>query len=498
MSLAAVVAAAAASSPDRPAVATATEAVTVGRLAREAGGCARAVREVVPGGAPVLLAASDGVELAVGGLALIAAGNPVVPVDPRAPAPVVAALAATTGAGALLAAPHAPVRAAGPPSSLAVLDVRGHAAVALDPVEVEPDAVALMASTSGSTGEPVLHPRSHGHLLGRVGRIGPEVAEPGERLGMLLGATGAALLRLLAAVASDAAVVCLDARTATPAELVATFRRTPPDVLQLVPTYLRRLLDAVPPGSAPVLPELRLLHAGAEPLEWEDVRRVRTLLGPRATVVHTYGATEASRMCSRAIPPDEPLGTGRVPAGRPRAGVAIRLVDEYGVEVEPGAVGRVEASADGRPPVVLADLGRWRPDGQLELVGRADGMVKLGGVRVEVAAVETAVRALDGVLDAVVIPSLTDGRPVLDLHVAPSPGAAATSDELADRAAAVAAGFAHARGVPTTVTVWADGLPQLGSGKVDRRRLAVGPGRPAGAWAPEVPAVTATASGSQD
>jgi acyl-coenzyme A synthetase/AMP-(fatty) acid ligase len=47
-----------------------------------------------------------------------------------------------------------------------------------------------------------------------------------------------------------------------------------------------------------------------------------------------------------------------------------------------------------------ADLVELRPDGRFDLLGRSDGIVKVGGQRVALASIEQELLALDGVLDA--------------------------------------------------------------------------------------------------
>ncbi|WP_347568769.1 hypothetical protein, partial [Streptomyces sp. OS603R] len=49
------------------------------------------------------------------------------------------------------------------------------------------------------------------------------------------------------------------------------------------------------------------------------------------------------------------------------------------------------------------DLVRWRPDGQLEYLGRADGQVKIRGHRVELGEVEEVLRRHPQVSEAVVV-----------------------------------------------------------------------------------------------
>merc|ERR1719343_771712 len=49
------------------------------------------------------------------------------------------------------------------------------------------------------------------------------------------------------------------------------------------------------------------------------------------------------------------------------------------------------------------DLACWKPDGQLEFLGRADSQIKLRGFRIEIGEIESVIRCGDGVKDAVVI-----------------------------------------------------------------------------------------------
>lgn len=69
------------------------------------------------------------------------------------------------------------------------------------------------------------------------------------------------------------------------------------------------------------------------------------------------------------------------------------------------------------------ELARLRPDGRLEIVGRADGLVRSGGLRVTPSAVEETASAHPDVADCacVVLPDVADGQRLV-LYVAPRPG----------------------------------------------------------------------------
>src|SRR5690606_8962669 len=70
------------------------------------------------------------------------------------------------------------------------------------------------------------------------------------------------------------------------------------------------------------------------------------------------------------------------------------------------------------------DLGRLRPDGLYEFVGRKDRQVKISGIRIEPGEVEQALRNCDGINEAVVVVRRNpDGAAkALVAYVEPIPG----------------------------------------------------------------------------
>ncbi|HKP14000.1 MAG TPA: amino acid adenylation domain-containing protein, partial [Blastocatellia bacterium] len=122
------------------------------------------------------------------------------------------------------------------------------------------------------------------------------------------------------------------------------------------------------------------------------------------------------------------------------------------------------------------DLARYRPDGDIEYLGRIDNQVKIRGHRIELGEVETALRQLPGLSQAAVI--VLD-RPAGDKHLAAyfvaEPPAAFTADQLRAALAARLPAFM----IPASFTPLA-ALPLTANGKLDRAALpAVGAARPA-------------------
>jgi acyl carrier protein len=123
------------------------------------------------------------------------------------------------------------------------------------------------------------------------------------------------------------------------------------------------------------------------------------------------------------------------------------------------------------------DRVRWRADGELEYLGRTDFQVKVRGFRIEPGEIETALRALPGVRDAVaVVREDTPGNRRLVAYFTAAPGAPA---------AAVGDLRVHLRDalpehMMPSAFVALEALPMTPNGKVDRRALPVPGGRPEG------------------
>ena len=274
------------------------------------------------------------------------------------------------------------------------------------------------------------------------------------------------------------------ARASTADALAAAVARMDPGsrrYASLVPTQLHRAL--ADPAGVTALRELDAVLVGGAATDDGLLERARAA---GARVVTTYGMSET---CGGCVYDGVPLPGVRVEVtaeGRVRLGGPV-LAEGY-VD-DPLRTARSFVTDGSGRWFLTEDRGVCRA-GRLTVLGRVDDVVVTGGHKVEPRDVETALRALPGVQDALVVgvPDAEWGQRVAALVALEGGlrravrdgaeehrGATATADDL--RAALRRSLPAHA--VPRQVEV-VDGIPALPTGKPDRaaaRRLLDAGGR---------------------
>ena len=225
-------------------------------------------------------------------------------------------------------------------------------------------------------------------------------------------------------------------------------------VVSLVSTMLVRLLDAGADLSGP-----RAILVGGGPVPSDALEEA---LGKGATVVQTYGLTEACSQVTTLSPPDAWRKLGS--AGRPLLTTHLRIQDGeilvQGPTVAPGC-----ADADGW--LHTGDLGRIDDEGFLYVEDRIDDMIVSGGENVVPAEVEQVLLRHPEVVEAAVVGREDpEWQQAVTAVVVLQNGAGATADELRRHCAESLASFK----VPKRVEL-AAALPRAPSGKLLRRAL---------------------------
>ncbi|MFW6010016.1 MAG: AMP-binding protein, partial [Actinomycetota bacterium] len=196
----------------------------------------------------------------------------------------------------------------------------------IEPQPVKGDDPALVIFTSGSTGQPkgVIHSWETLAALferRRTRQAGRGMAGPRPLISPLGFAAG--ITRLIE-VSIGCTVVVKDPTQLQPLQLLEWFDTEGFESVALVPSLAIAAAAQWPAGRR--LERARLVTTHGEALTWEHVRALRELLRVDATIDAGYGASEAPGAAIRhLIGPDTPLGTGRVPLGRPADPEKLRL-----------------------------------------------------------------------------------------------------------------------------------------------------------------------------
>ena len=261
-----------------------------------------------------------------------------------------------------------------------------------------------------------------------------------------------------------------------------------------VPSMLRVFLAEPSAGATRAV--LRRVICSGEELPEDLARTFHEMIG--SELHNLYGPTEASVdvtywPCRPSDPP------GPVPIGRPVWNTRIYLLDAGGRPVPPGVPGelhiagtqvatgylnRPELTAErflpdpwGPPGATMyraGDLAKWRWDGAIDFLGRADGQVKIRGFRVELGEIETLLNDHPGVRRSAV--ALIGGR--LCAYIVGDLDLAGMRTHLAP--------LVPEHMIPAALTPM-DDLPLTPSGKLDRRALPA-PAAATSGGAPRTPA----------
>jgi amino acid adenylation domain-containing protein len=489
------IAAWAATRPDAAAVVAAEDALTYAELASRAAALGQALRAAGAGPERLVAVSGErGVSALVALVGVMQSGAGFLVLDERLPdARLTAVLEATQPILALANGDLAGRLRAKGVTVRSAHDLAENAPIpSLAPSQGQEDA-AYVVMTSGSTGVPkgVIVERRHldAYLEAVLQRLGVDAPRDFASVSPLwtdLGHTA-----LFGALWSGGTLHLIPEHVATSASaLAAAMERRPVDYLKITPSHLEALLE--PDWAARALPR-RGVILGGERLAWTLVRRLREL-APAIRLFNHYGPAECTVGVAAGEVPAEIIADARtVPIGQPLNGTTLVLLDDELQPARPGAVGEIYVTG---PTVArgylddeeltmrrfrslevggltgrfyrTGDLARTLPDGQLEIVGRADRQVKVRGFRLEPGEVEQALLADRRVRQAYAMGyEQYPGSVELAAFVVPAPATELSEAELLsalrERLAAAA--------LPSRLRV-IEAMPHTPANKVDEAELA--------------------------
>lgn len=354
-----------------------------------------------------------------------------------------------------------------------------------------PDRLALLLYTSGSTGQPkgVMH--THQNVLVDVRNLtnGWCVTEQDRWLLHTSVSFANSVRTIYSSLLNGGAVYPYDIKKKGFGDLPNWLLSNEMTIVRTVPTTFRDFMCTLEKGLK--FPAVRVLSVGGEPMLRADLDYFNQHFLPHCVLAHALGPTECLTVCWALIPHGAQITGSKLPIGYSLQDKDVLVLNDAGQELGPGQVGQLAVKSRyislgyWRDPertnavflpdprgsnariYLTGDLGVREPDGCLIHVGREDFQVKIRGFRIDVAEVEIALRAIEGIENAVVV-GRHDGTSAQRLvaYFVPTTHPPITVTTLRQSLARVLPDYM----VPSDF-VSMDAIPQTPNGKTDRLRL---------------------------
>ena len=264
-------------------------------------------------------------------------------------------------------------------------------------------------------------------------------------------------------------------------------------VLDLPTAYWHELTDDLVAEKLSLPKSIRLVILGGEKALPERLAVWRKHVRGSVRLLNSYGPTEATIVATVCdLSTADANAVSEAPIGRPIANALVYVLDPNLRPVPVGLPGELYIGgaglarcylnqpeltsqkfipnpfADKRAPRIYrtGDLVCYRPDGNLEFLGRIDNQVKIRGFRIELEEIEQAIRAHTKVAEAVVLAAEDGSNKKLVAYVVAARDAQPAPGELRQ----FLSGKLPAHMMPTMFT-FIDAIPLMPNGKTDRRAL---------------------------
>jgi amino acid adenylation domain-containing protein len=368
---------------------------------------------------------------------------------------------------------------------------------------LSPDSLAYLAFTSGTTGVPRAIEGLHAPLSHFVDwHITTFGLNAEDRFSCVSGLSHDPLLRDILTPLALGATLCIPSGEdfASATRLAKWVNRERISVMHLTPAMGTVLLDGAraiaQAHEKASLPSLRYLFFGGDVLDGNFISALRPF-APNAKIVNFYGTTETPQAMAwyhahpgAAIP--------LIPLGHGIEGAQLIIQSAPGVQAGMGELGHIyirspylsrgyrddpdltarlyianpfrsSPEAAGDRMFQTGDLGRYLPDGNVVLVGRADEQIKIRGFRVELGEVIAALEQHPAVKQARILPERTHAGSRLIAYAVAREGQEGSTITEAD-----VLRFLRLRlpdyMIPASI-IWLERLPLTSNGKIDRRAL---------------------------
>lgn len=359
-------------------------------------------------------------------------------------------------------------------------------------VEINPDQLAYILYTSGSTGEPKGVMQSHRNVLHHIRNYTNNLHISAEDRLTLLSSYSfdSSVMAIYGALLNGATVYPFDIRKEglrPISKWLTDYRMT---IWHSTPTVYRHFLNNL--GGEEDFSSVRMVVMGGEEVFVEDVERYKKHFPSHCIFINGLGPTESTLALQYFITKKTFFPYHTVPIGYPVEGLDVMLLNQAGQQVCLYGIGEIvlkgsqialgylrkpeqTAAAFSKNPnggqqriYRTGDMGRLLPDGSIAFMGRKDFQVKIRGLRVELHEIEANLREHPIVKEvAVVTRKDSDQQTIVVAYI--GAGTQNQNDKASDLRKYLKQKLPNYM-IPSGIVILSS-LPRTPNGKVDRNAL---------------------------
>ncbi len=356
-------------------------------------------------------------------------------------------------------------------------------------LSISPDIPAYIFYTSGTTGKPKGVVDNHRNVLHNIMRYTNSLhINSNDGLTLLQSCSfSGSVSNIFGALLNGATLFPFDIQQKSIHKMVAWLNQEAITIYHSVPAIFRAFLSEDRQFNS-----IRIIRLEGDKASKLDFELYKKHFSDDCILVNGLGATECGIIRQYFIKKDTKLSSLNLPIGYPTQDMNIVLLDDDGNVVHAGDIGEIVVESPylaigywNEPDATDAafhydaqrhvrqyhtgDLGRLRPDGCLEYIGRKNFQAKMRGYRIDYAEIELELLHVDGIADAVVHASEdSSGEQRLIAYLVPAVEPAPTVTAI--RRILVQTLTEHM--IPSTF-VFLKALPLNSNKKVDRKALPI-------------------------
>ncbi|WP_062053012.1 hybrid non-ribosomal peptide synthetase/type I polyketide synthase [Aquimarina longa] len=283
--------------------------------------------------------------------------------------------------------------------------------------EREPDSVAYVMYTSGTTGFPKGILISDKNIITLINDPSSKIAmnDSDRVLQWSNYAFDGSTYEIFGSLLSGASLYLIDSSTASDARALSKVIHKNELSIVFITTAL---FNSLATCDLSLVSSLRLLLFGGEKVSVPPVRKMLLALGPNK-ILHVYGPTETTVYATYHEIYEIPDNSETIPIGKPLTNTNLYVLNSKqelspigvigelyigGAGVSKGYLNQVDLTKEkfitdpfieGEVIYRTGDLARWLPDGSIEFIGRLDNQVKIRGYRIELGEIENVLLSLN-------------------------------------------------------------------------------------------------------